>query len=230
MHSSNSSTSTPAATENSNTCHANSQGESVPQGRVCLSSCALVWFARRHLIPEWQAEAQWGGGAASDRGAGSEGASSGSDLASCLNGRQVAQSGTAQLQGAAESPDVGMSSEWKHSGVAAGQAPEMSTRNAKVSAETRKTTYVHVDHPDIGVHNVNVHRLVVFGQVGGTVSFTIRDSDTDEEKETSETHGSQRREERPAHLENDWLRFNPNQAVYPEGLDLEITRRASASS
>jgi uncharacterized protein YbjT (DUF2867 family) len=44
------------------------------------------------------------------------------------------------------------------------------------------------------------------------------------------THGSQRREERPAHLENDWLRFNPNQAVYPEGLDLEITRRASASS
>jgi hypothetical protein len=54
--------------------------------------------------------------------------------------------------------------------------------------------------------------------------------DGDEGKETSGTHGSQRREERPAHLENDWPGFNPNQALYPEGLDLEITRRASASS
>jgi hypothetical protein len=91
MHSSNPSTSAPAPTENSNTCCASSQGESVPQGRVCLSSCALVRFARRHLIPEWRAEAQWGGGVASNRGASSEGVSSGSDLASCLNGRQVAQ-------------------------------------------------------------------------------------------------------------------------------------------
>ncbi|KAJ7851836.1 hypothetical protein B0H14DRAFT_2581242 [Mycena olivaceomarginata] len=43
-------------------------------------------------------------------------------------------------------------------------------------------------------------------------------------------HGSQRREEQPVHLENDWPGFNPNQALYPEGLDLEITRQASTSS
>jgi hypothetical protein len=44
------------------------------------------------------------------------------------------------------------------------------------------------------------------------------------EKETSGTHSSQQRKERPAHLKNDWPGFNPNQALYLEGLDLEISR------